>query len=161
MTSNENNIASEPSVAFGTYSYSDVMDYLHSIRITPEVKESVARRLLVEVADPYLSKAYTKIDELSLLAKDWDGMGAKMISRRVIDNLKKVLSISSNIDWESWMMSPDTNGAVGLQSKSGMSSISVGDKEFSYYHETECGEEWEDHVEFSPEKLLAVMRKIS
>lgn len=142
-------------------SYADVMGYLHSIRITPQVKESVGRRLLVEVTEPYLAKAFARLDDLSQLKAGWDGRGAKKISYYVLKNLRNVLLISDNEDWKNWMISPDTNGALGLQSKHGIATISVGDKEFSYYIETDKGEVGKSHVEFSPEQLLEIMRKIA
>lgn len=160
MEDSEVMIAAEPALAYSTNSYADVMGYLHSIRITPEVKESVARRLLVEVTEPYLAKAFSRLDELSQLKTDWDGRGAKKISYYVLRNVKDVLLISDNADWEYWMISPDTNGALGLQSKSGKASISVGDKEFSYYCLTANGEEGKSHVAFSPESMLSIMRRI-
>ena len=161
MENNEGIIASEPVAAYRTNSYAEVMTYLHSIRITPEVKESVARRLLVEVTEPYLAKSFARLDELSQLKADWDGRGAKKPSYLVIQNLRDVLLISDNADWEYWMISPDTNGALGLQSKRGVASISVGDREFSYYSETKNGEEGKSHVMFTPERLLSIMRKIA
>jgi hypothetical protein len=154
-------MAEEPMVVRPMASYADVMGYLHSIRITPQVKESVGRRLLLEVTEPYLAKAFARLDDLSQLCAGWDGRGAKKISYYVLKNLRNVLLISDNEDWKDWMISPDTNGAVGLQSKRGIATISVGDKEFSYYRETDKGEEGESHVEFSPEKLLELMRRIA
>ena len=159
---NENVLcAEEPMMVNPMTSYADVMRYLHSIRITPQVKESVGRRLLLEATEPDLAKAFARLDDLSQLKADWDGRGAKKISYYVLNNLRNVLLISENDDWKNWMISPDTNGALGLQSKRGIATISVGDKEFSYYSETSMGEVWKSHVAFSPEVFLNVMRKIA
>ena len=65
MEDNVSTKASEPVAAYPMTSYNDVMSYLHSIRIAPEVKASVGRRLIVEVTEPYLSKAFDRIDHLS------------------------------------------------------------------------------------------------
>ena len=161
MEDREVMMVEEPAAAYATNSYAGVMGYLHSIKITPEVKESVARRLLLEVTEPYLAKTFERLDDLSLLKADWDGRGAKRISLYVLRNIKEVLLISDNADWKYWMISPDTNGALGLQSKNGKASISVGDKEYSYYCITENGEEGQSHVLFTPESLLSVMRRIA
>lgn len=160
MEENNSFVASEPTPAYGTNSYADVMGYLHSIRITPQVKESVGRRLLVEVTEPYLAKTFARLDELSQLREDWDGEGALPISPRVIRNMKDVLLISDNEDWENWMIGPDSNACIGLQSKRSRACVSLGAKEYSYYWETDKGEEGKSHVEFSPEKLLELMRRI-
>lgn len=153
-------IAAEPSVAYSTPSYMDVMGYLHRIRITPKVKESVARRLLMEVTEPYLAKTFARLDHLSSLKADWDGHGANKISYAVLDNLRKVLLISDNDDWENWMISPETSGALGLQSKLHNSTISVGDEEFSYYRFDDEEEEGKSHIKFSPDCFLETMRRI-
>ena len=151
---------SEPAVASSMTSYNDVMSYLHNIRIAPEVKASVGRRLIVEVTEPYLSKAFERIDHLSLLKDDWDGYGAKKISLYVLRNLRDVLLISDNEDWENWMISPAPDGTLALQSKCHTSSISVGDKEFSYYSSAGDLEDWADNVTFTPYSFLEIMRKI-
>ena len=160
MEDNITTMASEPVASYPMTSYNDVMSYLHSIRIAPEVKASVGRRLLVEVTEPYLSKAFDRIDHLSLLNDDWDGYGAKKISYHVLRNLRDVLLISDNDDWENWMISPAPDGTLALQSKCHTSSISVGDKEFSYYSATDDMEDWGDNVTFTPSSFLEVMRKI-
>jgi len=67
MEDNNMTIASEPVVAHPITSYNDVMTYLHSIRISHEDKEKVARRLTVEVAGQYLTKAFDRLDHLSQL----------------------------------------------------------------------------------------------
>ena len=160
MEDNVSTTVSEPVASYPMTSYNDVMSYLHSIRIAPEVKASVGRRLIVEVTEPYLSKAFERIDHLSLLNDDWDGYGAKKISYNVLRNLRDVLLISDNDDWENWMISPAPDGTLALQSKCHTSSISVGDKEFSYYSATDDMEDWGDNVTFTPSSFLEVMRKI-
>ena len=160
MEDNMTTKVSEPAATYPMTSYNDVMSYLHSIRIAPEVKASVGRRLIVEVTEPYLSKAFERIDHLSLLKDDWDGYGAKKISPYVLRNLRDVLLISDNDDWEKWMISPAPDGTLALQSKCHTSSISVGDKGFSYYSAKGDMEDWADDVIFTPNSFLEVMRKI-
>ena len=112
-----------------------------------------------KVTGPYLSKAFDRIDHLSLLKDDWDGYGAKKISNYVLRNLRDVLLISDNDDWENWIISPAPDGTLALQSKCHTSSISVGDKEFSYYTTGDM-EDWGHNVTFTPYSFLEVMRKI-
>ena len=69
-------MAAEPVPAYSMTSYNDVMNYLHSIHISREDKEKVAKRLTIEVSQPALAEAYERIDHLSTLPKDWDGHGA-------------------------------------------------------------------------------------
>ena len=73
MEDNNIKMASEPAVAYPITSYTDVMEYIHSIHISREDKEKVAQRLTVEVTQPALAEAYDRIAHLSTLPKDWDG----------------------------------------------------------------------------------------
>ena len=154
-------IASEPAAAHPITSYTDVMTYLHSIRITREDKAKVAQRLTIELTGQYLSKALDRLEQLSLLKDNWDGYGAKKISYIILRNLREVLLISDNEDWENWMISPSTNGSLSLQSKLHTASISVGDKEFSFYSEKDNNEDWGDNVKFNPSVFHETMRRIA
>ena len=81
----------EPMAAYGTHSYADVMRLLHTMRITPEVKEQVGHRLVLEVRAKHLAKAYSRLEQLASLREDWDGEGAKPISHKVLNNMKRTL----------------------------------------------------------------------
>ena len=142
-------------------SYSEVMAYLYSIPITPEVKETVGRRLVQEVTEPALAKAFAQIDEIANLRNGWAGKGSYAISPVVLRNLKQVLLISDNADWTEWTISPDANATVGLQSKTTQALMSLGVKEFSYYSDKGGQERGESHINFSPEVFLDVMRQIA
>jgi len=141
--------------------YSDVMDYLHSIYILREDKERIAKRLTLEVTQPALANAYERLAHFSLLKKGWDGRGALPISHRVIGNVRKVLMISDNDDWEKWMMSPDVNATLCLYAPKTKASISLGSREFSYYARKNGERLGESHVTFTPEGFLTIMRKLS
>ena len=160
MEDNAAVMAQEPVVARPMTSYSDVMGFLHSIRISEEVKRSVAQRLMEEVTGKNLSKAFARLDHLCQLKDDWDGYGGRRISYQVIDNLRQVLLISDDKDWENWMISPEPSGTLALQSKEHIASISVGDEEFSYYSSRRDKEDWADDVKFEPNTFLDVMRRI-
>ena len=152
-------MVSEPSVAPPMTSYADVMTYLHSIRLSREDKEKVARRLTIEVTQPALAEAYERIDYLATLQKDWDGEGALPISPKVIRNIKSTLMISDNADWQNWAISPDGNATLGLQSKKQKALISIGALEFSYFAMIGGRKYGESHVPFTPESLLSILRR--
>ena len=155
------NTVNEPAPAYGTNSYMAVMNYLHSMPISRKVKEQVAYRLVKEVSEPALSEAFDKIDEMSLLKDGWAGEGSYAVSRRVLNNLRSVLLISDNEDWTDWMMGPDVNATVGLQSKTHRALMSLGAEEFSYYVEIQGKEIADSHVTFVPETFLRTMRQIA
>lgn len=143
-----------------SYTYADVMTYLHGINISREDKKSVGRQLIFEAENENKTKVLNRLEHLSTLVYDWDGYGASPISNTVIDNLKKVIDLSRDEDWDAWMVSPETNGALGLQSKYHTSSISIGAYEFSYYSFTSENEVGENNIPFTAKGLLNIMRKI-
>ncbi|MBR2201073.1 MAG: hypothetical protein IJ894_10070, partial [Bacteroidales bacterium] len=114
-------------------SYLDVMAYIHSAPITWEEKKDIGLRLIEETSEPALKKAFDTVEELSKLKADWDGEGALPISQTVLKNIRGVLMISANEDWNNWMISPDSNATLGLQSKQSRACVSLGANEFSYY----------------------------
>lgn len=152
--------AQEPALAYGTDSYADVMYFLHTMKISPEVKEKVGRRLVFEVTSKNLAKAFSRLDHLAELEKNWDGEDALPISRKVLNNVKSVLLISEDEDWKDWIIGPEPNGSLGLQSKATDACISIGSDEYSYYAEIKGQEYHGNHVLFAPSAFLETMRKI-
>jgi hypothetical protein len=152
--------ASEPALSYSTNSYVDVMTFLHSMPITRKVKRQVALRLVQEVSEPALADAFDKLDELSQLKEDWDGEGALPISPRVMKNMKDVLLISDNDDWENWAFGPEVNACIGFQSKRSGACVSLGAKEFSYYVKKNGERMAGSHVDFTPSVFLDTLRKI-
>ena len=161
METNDIIAASEPVAAYGTNSYANVMYFLHTMKMSPEVKEKVGRRLVLEVRGKNLSKAFARLDHLATLEQDWDGNGALPISRRVLNNVKSVLAISDDVDWKEWIIGPDTNATLGLQSKSAMACISIGAEDYSYFAEKDGKEYSGDHLKFTPESFLGTMRTLT
>jgi len=159
MEDNRVKMASEPAASSTITSYNDVMDYIHSVHMSREDKEKVAQRLTAEVTQPALAEAYDRIDHLSTLANDWDGHGALPISYKVLKNIKSVLMISQNSDWEHWMIAPDTNATIGLESEKTGAVISLGAYEYSYFAKVKGERYGESHIDFKPETFLELMRK--
>ena len=151
--------AEEPAVAYGTNSYADVMMLLYSMPITNEVKRHVGQRLVEEATGSHLSEAFDRIAHLSQLKKDWDGHGALPISRIVLNNVRSVLLISNDEDWQNWMISPDVNATICLYSPRTKASISLGAKDYSYFARVNGERFGESHVTYSPMDILQLMRK--
>lgn len=159
MEDKEHMTASEPTLAYRETTYSDVMDYIHSIHISRQDKEKVAQRLSFEVSQPALADAYERIDHLGSLQKNWDGRGASPISLKVLRNIKKVLMLSQNSDWVHWMITPDVNSTMCLQSDKTGASISLGAYEYSYFARIDGVRYGESHVDFDPMSFLNLMRR--
>lgn len=151
--------AQEPATVHGTNSYKDIMMMLYSMPITKEVKRHVGLRLVEETTKSHLAEAFDRIYHLSQLENDWDGHGALPISRVVLNNLRSVLLISDDEDWEDWMISPDVNATVCLYSPKTKASISLGATEYSYFARIDGKRHGESHVKYSPQSFLQLMRK--
>ncbi len=90
----------------------------------------------------------------------WDGENALPLNHLVVKNFKSVLQESNDNDWTDWTFFPSANGTILLQNKKRKSGINIGTQGFSYYL-TENGEaKGENHLEFSPQEVLRIMRKI-
>ena len=152
--------ANEPVAAYGTNSYADVMNFLHTMPLSADVKEKVGRRLVQEATEKHLAKAFVRLDHLSTLEDGWAGEGSYALSRKVIDNVRRVLSISDDKDWEEWMISPDVNATLGLQSKTKTSLMSIDNDRFSYFSDYNGVKIRASRVPFTPKAFLDIMRKI-
>lgn len=161
MEQEKANVAQEPVAAYGTNTYTSVMYLLHTMPMSPEVKERVGRRLVKEASEPNLAKAFARIDEMGNLEDGWAGDGSYAISRKVLNNLKSVLLISENEDWAEWMIGPDVNATIGLQSKTHRAMMSLGADEYSYYVRKDGKRVGDSHVQFTPESFLNIMKIIA
>lgn len=153
--------ANEPIGAYGTNSYSDVMMMLYSMPITSEVKEHVAHRLVLEVTGRNLSRVISRIDHLARLKNDWDGFGASSVLPSVITNIRSVILASKDVDWKDWTISPNVNGTLFLQSTKYVSSLSLGEKEYSFFSKKDGQREGKSHIPFSVDGFLSVMRTLN
>ena len=58
--------------------------------------------------------------------------------------------ISQNSDWEHWMIAPDTNATIDLESEKTGAVISLGAYEYSYFAKVNGERLGESHVDFKP-----------
>lgn len=161
MEENNEMKVQEPIAAYGTNSYADVMMMLYSMPITPEVKEHVGRRLMLEVREENLSKTIERVNHLAKLKNDWDGCGASRILPKVISNIREVILLSEDADWHDWTISPNVNGTLFLQSTKYMCSLSLGTDEYSYFSKKDGQREGKSHLPFSVKGFLSDMRTMN
>ena len=114
-------------------------------------KKKVANRQTLEVNGSNFSRIFERLDYLASLSNNWDGYGALPVSRKVIGNIKAILLIS---DDEDWLIGAEPNATIALQAKTKVVSISIGNKEFSYYANIDGKESGDSHVVFSSESVL-------
>ena len=158
--SNQPNMAAEPTVAFGTVGYDDVMSYIYRMGIPSNIKERVGQRLMTESKGKYISDTFDRINHLSKLRDNWDGDGASHILQEVLDNIRNVLMVSDDGDWRVWTVSPDVNGTLILQSEDALSAISLGCDEYSYLSRRNDKRVAKSHIKFSADSFLNVMRTL-
>ena len=112
------------------------------------------------VADRERDKVYhlqlSRLNELACLKANWDDEGALPIEPKTIRNVKQLIERSDDSDLEKWVIFPDINGTILLESKSGNATISVGNRDFSYSSKKQKG----SHKRLTIASLLNVMRQI-
>ncbi len=153
--------AQEPIASYATNSYVDVMMMLYSMPITPEVKEHVGQRLVLEAREENLSKAIERINHLAKLNDGWDGYGASRILPKVVSNIRKVLLSSEDAYWQYWAISPNLNGTLFLQSTKYICSLSLGSDEYSYFSKKDGERVGASHLPFSVKDFLSTMRALN
>ena len=60
---------------------------------------------------------------LSNLQAGWDGAGARPMHKKVVQNVQRVIKAGISSDFQNWVLFPDDNGTLLMQSKDGMASI--------------------------------------
>jgi len=112
-------------------------------------------------SNEHIANAFKKIEHLATLSHNWDGYGALPISDKVIRNLQSVLSLSENEDWKDWIISPESNATLCLESLETEATISIGDHEFSYFGMNNGKRISKSHEVFTPKAVLGTMRMLS
>lgn len=107
-----------------------------------------------------LARIYTRVEHISQLGYNWDGNEALPISTKVLSNIKDVLLLSNDSDWANWMIGPDVNATIRLQSKKNSARISLGATEYSYFAYLNNKRIGRSHEDFIPDKFLLLMRSI-
>lgn len=161
METNDVIEVSKTTLGYIPKSYADVMMMLYTMPITKDVKRHIGLRLVKETnKGSYLAEAFDRLSHLSTLEDGWAGDGSYAISRDVLRNVKSVLLVSEEEDWQHWMISPDVNGTLLLQSDTHIASISIGEKEFSYLSKKDGCRNGKSHIPFDAESMLNIMRSI-
>ena len=108
-----------------------------------------------------VNRVFACIDHLAGLKNDWDGFGASRILPAVITNIRSVVLASKDADWRNWTISPNVNGTLFLQSTKHVSSLSLGEKEYSLFSNKDGLREGESHLPFSVGEFLSAMRSLN
>ena len=115
----------------------------------------------MEINGKNISQAIERVNQLARLKDDWDGYGASRVLPAVISNIRKVLLVSKVDDWRDWTISPNVNGTLFLQSTKHISSLSLGENEYSYFSKTDAHREGKSHLAFRVNDFLTMMRTLN
>ena len=122
-----------------------------------QVRRNVTDASVARVRDDVYQQQLTRLDELASLKANWDDDGALPLEPKAVKNIRQMIERSEDSDLKKWIIFPDINGTILLESKSGDATISVGNTDFSYTSPKAKG----SHKRLSTASLLNVMRQIT
>lgn len=118
-----------------------------------------------DVTDKMLSgdalRLWKRTNVLSKLYKGWDGADALPIENKAIANMQNVLKKCSETDFSGWVLFPDDNGTLLLQSQDKNASISLGNNLFSFVCQKGNDIISGENVRFSVTSFLNVIKSIN
>ncbi len=106
-------------------------------------------------------RLWNRTTVLSRLYKGWDGAEANPIETKVIVNMQNVLKKGHDNDFADWVLFPDDNGTLLLQSQSKNASISLGNNLFSYVCQKGNDIIAGENVRFSVSSFLNALKSIN
>ena len=121
------------------------------------VRRNTSNTSNVRTRDEVYSLQLLRLEELAGLKENWDDDGALPIESKTIRNVKQLIERADDSDLEKWVIFPDVNGTILLESKSGDAVISIGNHDFSYSGKNQRG----SHERLTTASLLNVMRQIT
>ena len=98
---------------------------------------------------------------LSKLYKGWDGADALPIESKTIANMQKVLKKCNDNDFEGWVLFPDDNGCLLLQTQNKNASISLGNNLFSFVYQKGGNIISGENIRFSVLSFLNALKSIN
>lgn len=106
-------------------------------------------------------RLWNRTNILSRLYKGWDGAEALPIESKTIANMNGVLKKGSDSDFSGWVLFPDDNGTLLLQSQNKDASISLGNSLFSYVYIKENNVVSGENMRFSVSSFLNILKSIN
>ena len=106
-------------------------------------------------------RLWNRTEELSSLQPGWDGVDSLPMERKTVRNMQRLLKAGISSDFKNWVIFPDDNGTLLLQSKDGNASISIGNNSYSYVFVRDGKVTSGESVRFSPSSVLSTLRSIA
>ena len=71
-------------------------------------------------------RLWNRTAELAALTAGWDGAQALPMEKKALLNMQRLIKAGESTDFQQWILFPDDNGTILMQSKDGKASISIG-----------------------------------
>ena len=90
----------------------------------------------------------------------WDGAEALPLNKKVVKNIKSVLTKTTDDMLTGWMLSPETNGTILLKRDDSKAAINLGTCDFSYFLIDNGQVSGENGVKFTVKNIQNVLKKM-
>ena len=99
--------------------------------------------------------------ELAELTVGWDGAQALPMEKKALQNMQRLIKAGESTDFRQWVLFPDDNGTILMQSKDGKASISIGNNSYSFVCTKEGKFNAGQNVKFSTASALKTLRSLA
>ena len=106
-------------------------------------------------------RLWNRTIELAALTAGWDGAQALPMEKKALLNMQRLLKAGESKDFQQWVLFPDYNGNILMQSKDGKASISIGNNSYSFVCTKNGKVDAGQNVKFSAASALKTLRSIA
>jgi hypothetical protein len=105
-------------------------------------------------------RLWNRTAELAALTVGWDGAQALPMEKKALQNMQRLIKAGVSEDFQQWVLFPDDNGTILMQSKDGKASISIGNNSYSFVCNKDGKVDAGQNVKFSTASALKTLRSL-
>ena len=106
-------------------------------------------------------RLWKRTEELATLPAGWDGAEAMPMQKKAVQNVQRLIKAGLSSDFRDWVLFPDDNGTLLMQSKDGTARISIGNNSYSFVGIKEGNIKTGESMKFTPASVLKTLRTIT
>ena len=106
-------------------------------------------------------RLWNRTIELAALTAGWDGAQALPMEKKALLNMQRLIKAGESKDFKQWVLFPDDNGTILMQSKDGKASISIGNNSYSFVSTKDGKVNAGQNVKFSAVSALKILRALA
>jgi hypothetical protein len=106
-------------------------------------------------------RLWNRTAELAALTAGWDGAQALPMEKKALLNMQRLIKAGESTDFQQWILFPDDNGTILMQSKDGKASISIGNIFYSFVSTKDGKVDAGQNVKFSVASALKTLRALA